>query len=56
MRHRDTAVRVYDAPATARAPRPVRRAPALSWVLPTLLLGLALVYVVVGIYVQRFWP
>jgi hypothetical protein len=56
MRHRDTPVRVYDAPLASRTPKHARHAPALAWLLPVLLLAAALAYVLVGIYAQRYWP
>lgn len=56
MRHRDTAVRVYDAPARSQVPKHPRHGSALAWLLPALLLGAVLAYTLVGIYVQRYWP
>lgn len=56
MRHRDTAVRVYDPPATSHAPKQARHASAVAWLLPALILGAVLAYALVGIYVQRYWP
>lgn len=56
MRHRDTPVRVYDAPLASRTPKHARHAPALAWLLPVLLLAAALAYLLVGIYAQRYWP
>ena len=56
MRHRDSAVRVYDAPAASHAPKPVRHAVMLAWLLPVFLLGAALAYALVAVYVQRYWP
>lgn len=49
-------MRVYDAPPTSHAPKPARHAAVLTWLLPALLLGATLAYVLVGIYVQRYWP